>query len=65
MYVVCDGYVGFDIRMEVMLVVEEVSKVVVMVVEDDISEFEEGKFFLFDNCGRRMLIDDVVDLIVG
>jgi translocation protein SEC63 len=41
MHVVCDGYVGFDTRMEVTLVVEEASKAATMAAEDDISEPEE------------------------
>lgn len=41
MHAVCDGYVGFDTRMEVTLVVEEASKAAEMVAEDEISEPEE------------------------
>lgn len=42
MHVVCDGYVGFDTRMEVTLVVKEASEAAAMAAEDEISEPEEG-----------------------
>ena len=47
MHVVCDSYVGFDTKMEVTLIVEEASKADEMEVDDEISEPEEGEFFLF------------------
>lgn len=43
MHVVCDSYVGFDTKMEVTLIVEEVSKAAAMEDEEEISEPEEGE----------------------
>ena len=45
MHVICDGYVGFDTKMEVTMHVEPASKVAQMKVEDDISEPERGKIY--------------------
>lgn len=42
MQLICDSYVGLDTKMEVTLVVEDASKAVDMVAEDEISEPEEG-----------------------
>ncbi|PKS10276.1 hypothetical protein jhhlp_002027 [Lomentospora prolificans] len=41
MHLICDSYVGLDTKMEVTLVVEDASKAVDMVAEDEISEPEE------------------------
>ncbi|CAI4217953.1 unnamed protein product [Parascedosporium putredinis] len=41
MQLICDSYVGLDTKMEVTLVVEDASKAVDMVAEDEISEPEE------------------------
>lgn len=46
MHVVCDSYVGFDTKMEVTLVVEDASRAAEMKDEEEISEPEEGEFFL-------------------
>lgn len=67
MYVVCDSYVGLDIKMEVMLIVEEVSKVVEMeqVVEDEISELEEGmlQFIVLEVFDVNVKIDFLVGIM--
>lgn len=47
MNVVCDSYVGTDTRMDVVMVVEDASKAEEMESEEDISEPEEGEYFLF------------------
>lgn len=41
MHLVCDSYVGFDTKMEVTLVVEDASKAMALVDDDDISEPDE------------------------
>ncbi|EFX00369.1 protein translocation complex component [Grosmannia clavigera kw1407] len=41
LHVVCDCYVGFDTKTEVMLVVEDASRAAEMTAEDDISEPDE------------------------
>ena len=45
MHLICDSYVGFDMKREVTLVVAEASKAAEIEVEDDISEPDEGKKF--------------------
>lgn len=43
MHLICDSYVGFDQKVDVVLDVRDVSETNVVEVEDDISEPEEGK----------------------
>jgi translocation protein SEC63 len=50
MQLICDSYVGFDTKMEVTLVVEEASKAVEILAEDDISEPDEGKYLQIWVC---------------
>jgi translocation protein SEC63 len=44
MHLICDSYLGFDTKMEVTLVVEDVSKAAEIEDEDEISEPDEGKY---------------------
>lgn len=46
MHLVCDSYVGMDSKMDVVLEVEDASRGVDILVEDEISEPDEGKFSL-------------------
>lgn len=70
MHVVCDSYVGFDTKMEVTLIVEDASREQEMskVVEDEISEPEEGKFTCTQDeseGNRWLLISNDIDSIAG
>lgn len=44
MHLICDSYVGMDSKMDVVLEVEDASRGVEIVEEDEISEPDEGKF---------------------
>lgn len=46
MQLVCDSYVGFDDKQEVVLTLDEPSKADEVAEDDDISEPEEGKFLV-------------------
>ena len=43
MHLICDSYIGFDAKMDVMLDVKDVSEAVQVESEDEISEPDEGK----------------------
>jgi translocation protein SEC63 len=43
MHVVCDSYIGFDTKMDVVMAVEDASRAEEMESEDDISEPDEGE----------------------
>lgn len=65
MQMVCDSYVGFDHKQEVVMKVEDASKALEVDDEDDISEPEEGETIHPYPRGREWFADCDSDTIAG
>ena len=62
MHLVCDSYLGMDIKQEVTLAVEDNSKAMEMAEEEEPSDPEEGKHLNKHSCNKANMI---VDSIAG
>lgn len=66
MHLVCDSYVGFDHKQEVVMNVDDASKAQEVDDDDDISEPDEGQLFPpYNPAPDRALTDDATDTIAG